>query len=241
MPMEPAWIAGQGCHSSAGAPGKYCATNTGATPCTINPRATPSRLPNVPSARACSAKIRTICRDCAPTHFMMAIVSSLCWMCACIAVATPRPPTIMAIRLTRLRKLTARSRPRRMVGCVSRKSATRAPGSPSRSACRVSSTERPSAGSLNRNRCEARLPGCIRPVRSSASAESMTRGPTFMLPVMRSGSTVRTPAMRNSSLPRRTASPTSTPSRSSKSSETTTLAAVRAARNSCGGASSISP
>ena len=56
MPMEPAWIAGQGCHSSAGAPGKYCATNTGATPCTINPRATPSRLPNVPSARACSAK-----------------------------------------------------------------------------------------------------------------------------------------------------------------------------------------
>ncbi len=43
--------------------------------------------------------------------FMTAIESIFCSRWDCIAVATPNAPTIMAIKLTRLKKVVASSRP----------------------------------------------------------------------------------------------------------------------------------
>ena len=56
----------------------------------------------------------------APMHFMIAMESSRCWMCACMAVATPMAPMISVIRLTRLRNVVARFSPCVMMGCDSR-------------------------------------------------------------------------------------------------------------------------
>ena len=62
-----------------------------------------------------------ICEERAPSDFITAMESSFCCRCECIAMATPSAPTISEMRLTRLRKLVERSRPRVMSGCVARR------------------------------------------------------------------------------------------------------------------------
>ncbi len=61
-------------------------------------------------------------------HFMIAMESMRCWMCARIAVPTPIAPMISVIRLTRLRNVVARLRACVTMGCDSRKSAMSASG-----------------------------------------------------------------------------------------------------------------
>ena len=122
---------------------------------------------------------------------------------------TPSAPTISAIRLTRLRKRVARSRPRRIVGWISRKSETRPSSKPSSRILRASAIEIPSAGKPE----QVALRGPAADAESARRAASpswliMTRGPTLNEPVMRSGSSRTAAATRNSASPRRTVSPT---------------------------------
>ena len=165
--------------------------------------------------------------------FITAMESIFCCKCDCMAVATPIEPTIKAIRLIRLRNVVACSRPRVSRGCVSRKSAMTASGKAFFSSALTSSTPAPGvgAGSLKRWRCAARLPWLIKPARCKVSRRTITRGPTFRLPAMRSGSAITTAASFRSSLPRRTVSPILTFKRVSKSSETNTASGVSLSRN----------
>ena len=150
--------------------------------------------------------MRINCEEDAPNDFMTAMESIFCCKCDCIAVATPMEPTINAIRLMRLKKVVACSKPRVSRGCVSRKSAMMASGKARFSSLRTSSTPVPGvgAGNLNRCRCAARLPSLSRPARSKVLRRIITRGPTFKLPAILSGSAVTTAARRRSSVPRRT-------------------------------------
>ena len=127
-----------------------------------------------------------------------------------MAVATPTAPTIIAIRLTRLRKIVASSRPRVISGWLSRKSTMRARG---KTLLQLRRAPRPRAARLRwkPQQVALRRRGCrvlISPVRSSPPRLIISRGPTLKLPVMRSGSSTTTPATRKSCPPSRTASPT---------------------------------
>ena len=124
-------------------------------------------------------------------------------------MATPIAPTISAIRLIRLEKrgrlVEAVGDDRMRLRGNPRSSAS---GSARRIARRTSSTGGAPGSSLNRYRCEARLPSCIRPVRANASRDIISRRPMFRLADMRSGSETIDAAMRKSCSPTRTVSPT---------------------------------